>query len=170
MESIYYHYIAAPIGDFLVAGTDSALILTSFTSGHQQRKPSPDWKADPAPLGYALPSFYAYFDAEVVEFDIPLTTSGSEFQCAVWDCLRRIPFGETRSYGQIAEQMGKPGASRAVGTANAANHLPIVIPCHRVIGSDGSLTGFGGGLNTKKLLLELEGIQLPHKSAQLELI
>lgn len=98
-----------------------------------------------------------YFAGERRRFDLPLAPEGTPFQRAVWSELARIPFGETRSYGEVARALGKPGASRAVGRANGANPIPIVVPCHRVVGSDGSLTGFGGGLEAKAALLALEG-------------
>jgi methylated-DNA-[protein]-cysteine S-methyltransferase len=102
-----------------------------------------------------------YFAGERREFDLALAPEGTPFERAVWAELAKIPFGETRSYGEIAEVLGRPGAARAVGRANGANPIPIVVPCHRVIGSDGSLTGFGGGLDAKFRLLELEGGGLP---------
>ena len=102
-----------------------------------------------------------YFAGERREFDLALSPEGTPFERSVWSELRKIPFGETRSYGEIAEILGRPGAARAVGRANGANPIPIVVPCHRVIGADGSLTGFGGGLDVKSRLLELEGRVLP---------
>ena len=102
-----------------------------------------------------------YFAGERREFDLALAPQGTPFERAVWGELLKIPFGETRTYGEIAETLGRPGAARAVGRANSANPIPIVVPCHRVIGSDGSLTGFGGGLDAKSRLLELEGLALP---------
>jgi methylated-DNA-[protein]-cysteine S-methyltransferase len=102
-----------------------------------------------------------YFAGERRQFDLPLAPQGTLFERAVWAELAKIPFGETRSYGEIATTLGRPGAARAVGRANGANPIPIVVPCHRVIGADGSLTGFGGGLDVKSRLLELEGAALP---------
>lgn len=102
-----------------------------------------------------------YFAGERREFDLALAPEGTPFERAVWAELAKIPFGETRTYGEIAEILGRPGAARAVGRANGANPIPIVVPCHRVIGADGSLTGFGGGLDVKSRLLELEGLALP---------
>ena len=99
-----------------------------------------------------------YFARERRSFDIALNLKGTPFQLSVWQELLRIPYGETRSYGEIARNLGKPGAARAVGMANNANPIPIIIPCHRVIGNDGSLVGFGGGLPTKRKLLAVEGV------------
>ncbi len=97
-----------------------------------------------------------YFAGERMKFEISLAPEGTPFQLQVWEELRQIPFGETRNYGEIARALGQPGASRAVGAANGANPIPIVIPCHRVVGADGALVGFGGGLKNKALLLEME--------------
>jgi methylated-DNA-[protein]-cysteine S-methyltransferase len=98
-----------------------------------------------------------YFDGDRRMFDIPLQMSGNAFELRVWDALLEIPYGETVSYGQLARSIGQPGAARAVGLANGRNPVAVIVPCHRVIGADGSLTGFGGGLQRKQLLLDLEG-------------
>lgn len=161
MTRLFYTYVDGPVGNFLVAGTDTTLHFTGFTSGHQQRAPQADWVHDDAPLRYAVDPLRAYFAGEPVEFDLPLHTVGTEFQRSVWRALRQVGHGETASYGDIARRIGKPAASRAVGAANAANHIPIIIPCHRIIGADGSLTGFGGGLDAKTQLLQLEGAARP---------
>jgi methylated-DNA-[protein]-cysteine S-methyltransferase len=102
-----------------------------------------------------------YFAGRRKTFDLPLAPAGTPFQLSVWKALERIAYGETQSYGQIAQSIGKPKAVRAVGAANGANPIPIVIPCHRVIGSDGSLTGYGGGLTRKRQLLALEQDKTP---------
>jgi len=143
MEQIYYCHVDGPVGPFLVAGTDNALHFTGFSA------------------------IKAYFDGESVEFDFAISPKGTEFQMDVWNALRAIPYGQTASYGDIARVIGNPKAVRAVGAANRANHLPIIIPCHRVIGTDGSLTGFGGGLDTKKILLRLEGVEIKPEQADL---
>ncbi len=161
MTQIFYCYLFGPVGDFLVAGTDTSLHYTGFTSGHQQREPSAEWRRDTAPLSYAIPQFEAYFNGEPIDFDIPLSVQGTPFQQDVWRELQKVGFGQTASYGNIATRLGNPGASRAVGAANRANHLPIIIPCHRIIGADQSLTGFGGGLEAKLTLLRLEGAKIP---------
>jgi methylated-DNA-[protein]-cysteine S-methyltransferase len=108
------------------------------------------------PLDEARRQLEAYFAGELREFDLPLAPEGSEFQLRVWEQLRAIPYGETISYGELARRVGDPAAARAVGLANGRNPLPVIVPCHRVIGADGSLTGFGGGLERKRRLLELE--------------
>ncbi len=153
---MYYTYLDSPVGPFLLAGDAQGLRFTSFSTGHQQRQPQPGWTEDAESLQAAMEQLAAYFRGEVVAFDLLLAPQGTAFQQAVWQALQAIPFGQTRSYGEVARQVGRPGASRAVGAANAANHLPIVIPCHRVIGADGKLTGFGGGMETKQRLLALE--------------
>ncbi len=112
-----------------------------------------------APLKHAAEEMRRYLAGEHVEFTCPLDLHGTPFQLAVWQALRTIPYGETRSYGEIALHIGKPTASRAVGAANGANPVAIIVPCHRVIGSNGTLTGYGGGLPTKEWLLHLEGVQ-----------
>jgi methylated-DNA-[protein]-cysteine S-methyltransferase len=109
-----------------------------------------------APLTEARRQLEAYFAGELREFDLPLAPEGTDFQLRVWEQLRAIPYGETISYGELARRVGDPGAARAVGLANGRNPLPVIVPCHRVIGADGSLTGFGGGLDRKRRLLELE--------------
>ena len=115
-----------------------------------------DAGADPV-LAVAARQLRAYFDGQLTEFDLPLTLDGSEFQRTVWAGLQTIGYGETMSYGQLADRIGQPAAARAVGLANGRNPVSIVVPCHRVIGADGSLTGYGGGLDRKELLLRLEG-------------
>jgi methylated-DNA-[protein]-cysteine S-methyltransferase len=109
-----------------------------------------------AVLATAAQQLDAYFDGELTSFDLPLTLDGSRFQQTVWAALRDIPYGETISYGELARRIGKPSASRAVGLANGRNPVSIVVPCHRVIGADGSLTGYGGGMDRKRFLLGLE--------------
>ena len=111
-------------------------------------------------LAGAVRQLAEYFDGQRTTFDLPLDPLGTEFQLKVWRALRDIPYGRTASYGQIARAIGAPAASRAVGAANGRNPIPIVVPCHRVIGANGTLTGFGGGLENKAILLALEGAEL----------
>jgi len=112
--------------------------------------------AEEALLAGAARQLDAYFDGELTAFDLPLTLDGSQFQRTVWAALQDIPYGETISYGELARRIGQPSASRAVGLANGRNPVSIVVPCHRVIGADGSLTGYGGGMDRKRFLLGLE--------------
>lgn len=158
MNEISYTHIASPIGDLLVAGTDEALHFLSFPTGHKAFGPAPDWRRGDAPFRDVRRQLNAYFAGELRRFDLPLHLSGTAFQNSVWQYLSSIPFGETQTYGQIAAQLDRPTASRAVGAANGNNPLPIILPCHRVIGANGSLTGFGGGLPTKEFLLRHEGV------------
>jgi len=162
-----YKYIDTPVGPFLVAGDGESLSVASFAAGHQHRRPKPDWKEDVSAMRFAVDQIEQYFAGERTSFELPLSMTGTPFQKEVWDVLLTIPFGETRTYGEVARATGRgPGASRAVGAANGANHIPIVVPCHRVIGGDGTLTGFGGGLSAKQWLLEFEGIAMPESVNQ----
>jgi methylated-DNA-[protein]-cysteine S-methyltransferase len=152
---IQYRTIDSPIGLLTLAGRGS--VLSNLRMVDQTYEPSrADWSPDPGAFGAAVAQLEAYFAGELTDFDVELDLRGTEFQRRVWKALLTIPFGETRSYGEIAEQIGAPGAARAVGLANGHNPIAIVVPCHRVIGANGSLTGFGGGLDRKRALLELE--------------
>lgn len=159
-EQIFYTFMTSPVGKFLVAGSNHVLHRTAFSES-EQFDILPEWVEDAAQLDYAIDPLQAYFDGETIEFDLALKMHGSDFQIAVWKALMEVPYGQTASYGDIAHRLGKPGASRAVGGANNSNHIPIIIPCHRIIGADGSMTGFGGGMENKKILLKLEGIYTP---------
>jgi len=147
-----YTYADTPIGSILIAGDGNAIIETYFAGA----KPKPDWIRDDDALRDAADQLRAYFAGERQSFDLPLAPRGTGFQLSVWDALQRIPYGQTTTYSTIAERIGRPAAIRAVGAANGANPIPIIIPCHRVIGANGSLTGFGGGLDVKRQLLALE--------------
>jgi len=146
----------SPVGRLLLAGDAAGLKLIGFPGGSRARRPAADWRRDDGGFDEARRQLQAYFRGALTRFDLKLAPEGTPFQLAVWRALREIPYGETRSYGELARAIGRPSASRAVGAANGANPLPIVVPCHRVIGSSGSLTGFGGGLETKAALLALE--------------
>ena len=124
-----------------------------------RREPSCPRNDDNPLLGEAATQLKAYFDGTLYRFDLPLDMRGTDFQLRVWGVLQTIPYGETRSYRQVAEAVGAPRAVRAVGAANGRNPIPILVPCHRVIGADGKLVGYGGGLPLKKMLLELESAQ-----------
>jgi methylated-DNA-[protein]-cysteine S-methyltransferase len=160
MNAVLYTRINSPVGRLLLAGDGRGLRLVSFENGRRGSTPQPDWTEDKTAFGEAIRQLQAYFGGELREFDLPLTLEGTEFQLSVWQSLRSIPYGETISYAQLAQRIGNPKAVRAVGLANGCNPIPIIIPCHRVIGSDGSLTGFGGGLPTKRKLLALENRQM----------
>ena len=153
---MYYCYLDTPIGELLLAGEADGLAMIGFPKGSMRREPEPDWIFNEKPFEEVRRQLDEYFSGARKEFDLPLQLSGTEFQVQVLQELQRIPYGETTSYGAIAKRIGRPKAMRAVGAANGRNPIPIIIPCHRVIGSSGDLTGFGGGLDTKAALLRLE--------------
>jgi methylated-DNA-[protein]-cysteine S-methyltransferase len=155
-----YTSMESPIGPLLLAGDDRGLHLVHFVNGRRPKSPSPAWVENKNPFKEAIRQLRAYFAGKLTEFALPLVLEGTEFQLLVWRNLQKIPYGETLSYGQLAKRIGSPDAARAVGLANGSNPIPIIIPCHRVIGSNGDLTGFGGGLPIKKKLLALESRQL----------
>jgi methylated-DNA-[protein]-cysteine S-methyltransferase len=144
-----YSQLRSPIGTLLLTGDGHAL-----TGLYMERQPS--GARDDAALAHARDQLEAYFAGELTSFDLPLAAGGTEFQQRVWAALRQIPYGETTSYAAVAASIGRPDACRAVGLANGRNPISIVVPCHRVIGSSGALTGYGGGIERKRLLLELE--------------
>jgi len=153
---MYYCYFDTPIGELLLAGEANTLSMIGFPKGAMRRDPEADWIYNEAPFEIVRSQLAEYFAGERKDFDLPLSLSGTEFQVAVLEALQQIPYGETTSYGAVAKQIGRPKAVRAVGAANGRNPIPIIVPCHRVIGSSGDLTGFGGGLDTKAALLRLE--------------
>lgn len=155
-----YKTIESPIGRLLLAGDDAGLKIIGFPQGKGQVTPDPQWQLEPDCFNDAESQLSEYFDGTRQIFELNLAPTGTDFQLDVLKALQTIPSGETRSYRDIALQIGRPDAIRAVGAANGRNPLPIVIPCHRVIGADGSLTGFGGGLETKLFLLQLEGVKV----------
>ena len=157
---MFHTTMKSPIGPLLLAGDESGLRLVHFASGRCTKSPQRDWIENKTPFKEVIRQLQAYFEGNLKEFDLPLVLDGTKFQLLVWHDLQEIPYGETVSYGQLARRIGKPEASRAVGLANGSNPIPIIIPCHRVIGSNGDLTGFGGGLPVKKKLLALESRQL----------
>jgi methylated-DNA-[protein]-cysteine S-methyltransferase len=155
---INYRTIDSPIGPLARAGHRG--VLTNLRMIDQTHEPSrTSWVPDDRAFPDAVDQLDAYFAGERTDFNLELSLEGSEFQRRVWQALLTIPYGETRSYGQIAEQIGASGAARAVGLANGRNPIAIIVPCHRVIGANGSLVGYGGGLDRKRSLLELEKIR-----------
>jgi methylated-DNA-[protein]-cysteine S-methyltransferase len=152
---IHYRTVDSPIGPLALAGRGR--VLTNLRMLNQTYEPNrSDWVHDDGAFPDAVDQLEAYFAGERTEFDLELKLIGSEFQRRVWQALLTIPYGETRSYGEIAEQIGAAGAARAVGLANGHNPIAIIVPCHRVIGANGSLTGYGGGLDRKRSLLDME--------------
>jgi methylated-DNA-[protein]-cysteine S-methyltransferase len=152
--------VDSPIGPLTIVAADGALVGLSMTE--QRHAPEPGWFGEPVdaedskPLADTARQLRQYFDGERTEFDLPLAMEGTQFQQRVWAALLKIQFGETLSYGQLADRIGQPSASRAVGLANGRNPISIIVPCHRVVGSNGSLTGFGGGIERKRYLLSHE--------------
>jgi methylated-DNA-[protein]-cysteine S-methyltransferase len=153
---MYYCYFDTRIGELLLAGDSSKLSMIGFPKGAMRRDPEPDWIYNEEPFENVQTQLAEYFNGKRKNFDLPLSLTGTEFQVSVLKALLEIPYGETRSYGAIAKQIGRPKAVRAVGAANGRNPIPIIVPCHRVIGSSGDMTGFGGGIDTKEALLRLE--------------
>lgn len=157
---ISFTEISSPIGSLLLAASDLQLRLVWFLAKNQPSPADAIWKEDASALREPVRQLRAYFAGELENFDLPLAPEGTPFQKKVWTELCSIPYGETISYGELARRIGNPIASRAVGLANGSNPIPIIIPCHRVIGSNGKLTGYGGGLPIKEKLLALEKKQL----------
>ncbi|MET9905473.1 methylated-DNA--[protein]-cysteine S-methyltransferase [Streptomyces sp. NPDC006476] len=148
--------ITSPYGPLTLVAEDGVLCGLYMTD--QRHRPAEETfgDRDDSPFGEVEAQLTAYFDGELKEFTLELRLNGTPFQRMVWDQLRRIPYGETRSYGELAAALGNPAASRAVGLANGKNPVGIIVPCHRVVGADGSLTGYGGGLPRKQRLLDFE--------------
>ncbi|HET7674451.1 MAG TPA: methylated-DNA--[protein]-cysteine S-methyltransferase [Gammaproteobacteria bacterium] len=158
---MYFCTTRSPIGKLLLAGDGEHLKLISFEAGRYSQPPQPDWTQDDKPFADVIQQLDEYFSGTRRRFDLPLQPDGTPFQKTVWQALLDIPYGATESYGTVAKRIGRPKAVRAVGLSNGRNPIPIVIPCHRVIGADGSLTGYGGGLWIKEQLLTLECTQRP---------
>jgi methylated-DNA-[protein]-cysteine S-methyltransferase len=158
----------SPIGPLRLVADGDGLRRIHFAVGADPAPPEPGWLRDDDLLAPARTQLTAWFRGERRSFDLPMAPQGTPFQRQVWALLARIPWGSTTTYGALALALGKPGSARAVGAANGANPLPIVLPCHRVIGADGSLTGFGGGLDTKRWLLAHEGHRFPQQAALFE--
>ncbi len=156
--------IASPVGRLVLAAADAGLTHVLFVDGTDMWESRPEEHSESDRAASILEEterqLADYFTGKLTEFDLPLAPAGTAFQLQVWQGLREIPYGRTVSYGELADRIGNPAAVRAVGAANGANPIPIIVPCHRVIGSDGSLTGFGGGIKNKMHLLTLEGVRL----------
>ncbi|GAA2618507.1 methylated-DNA--[protein]-cysteine S-methyltransferase [Actinomadura fulvescens] len=152
--------LESPYGPLTMVATDG--VLSGLYMNLQRHRPAEELFGDrepdhrTPPFGPVVEQLEAYFAGELTEFDLPLALRGTPFQRTVWQALQEIPYGETISYGQLAQRIGKPSASRAVGLANGKNPISIIVPCHRVVGSAGSLTGYGGGLERKRRLLDFE--------------
>ncbi len=160
VAALDYAWMDSPVGPLLVAGDEAGVRYVLFGKGRAEVGPEPGWRENRARVAGALGQLRAYFAGTLRRFDVPLAPEGTPFQQRVWRELLKIPYGETTSYGELARRIGSPNGSRAVGLANGANPISIIVPCHRVIGSTGKLTGYGGGLKTKEWLLALERGQL----------
>ena len=153
---ICYRWIDSPTGRLLLVADESGLREVVFEAGRTPPRVDASWLCDGESLLEPVRQLRAFFAGELRSFDLTLKPEGTAFQKRVWETLCEIPFGETISYGELARRIGNPAASRAVGLANGTNPLPIIVPCHRVIGSNGKLTGYGGGLENKRWLLDFE--------------
>jgi len=159
-KNMFYCYHQSPVGPLLLVSRSAALTQICFAATGQPDPPHPEWQRSEQPLREVIRQLHAYFLGKLESFDVELAPEGTPFQQRVWKELLKIPYGETISYGELSRRIGNPNASRAVGLANGSNPIPIIIPCHRVIGSNGKLTGYGGGLPLKEKLLALEKRQL----------
>ena len=156
MTARLYTTVASPIGDLLLSGDGTALRGLWMQDGLRPAAIDPRWTREPGAFARVRDQLAEYFAGERTVFDLPVVLEGTPFQLRVWQALRTIPYGQTTTYGELARRIGAPTASRAVGLANGRNPVSVIVPCHRVIGSNGSLTGYGGGLERKELLLGLE--------------
>jgi methylated-DNA-[protein]-cysteine S-methyltransferase len=159
-SKLSYCILESPVGPILIAGDNGGLKLINFQDGPNAQAPNSNWKENRRFFQTAIQQFNAYFDGRLTQFKLPLAPDGTPFQKKVWNALRKIPYGKTVSYGEIAFRIGNPKASRAVGAANGQNPLSIIVPCHRVIGKTGDLVGYGGGLPIKQSLLAHERRQV----------
>jgi methylated-DNA-[protein]-cysteine S-methyltransferase len=164
-----YTTIDSPIGELLLVGDGVALHHLAMQGGRRPLRRDPAWTRDDGAFADVTRQLAEYFDGTCHSFDVRLSLGGNPFEQRVWDALLGIPYGETTSYGEIARQIGSPDAARAVGLANGRNPVAVIVPCHRVIGADGTLTGYGGGLERKRLLLDLEAGVLPLTPAAVQL-
>jgi methylated-DNA-[protein]-cysteine S-methyltransferase len=166
--AISYYNWTSPLGKLLLVASAEGLRAIRFEGREKFSPPRPDWIYGEEPFRDLMRQLQEYFAGSRSDFDLPLAPQGTSFQIKVWDALQKIPYGETISYAELAQRIGRPKAVRAVGAANGANPIPILIPCHRVIGSNGALVGYGGGLDIKKHLLALEkeqrAMRLPQRS------
>jgi methylated-DNA-[protein]-cysteine S-methyltransferase len=160
-NDLLYTTFASPIGELLLVGDGKRLHRLDMREGKRPVRIDPAWHRDDAAFTDVRRQLEEYFDGSRRAFDVPLALEGNAFELRVWEALLEIEYAETASYGEIARRIGEPTAARAVGLANGRNPIAVIVPCHRVIGADGSLTGYGGGLERKRLLLDLESGVLP---------
>ena len=164
---IAYDFFDSPIGPLVVAVEADAIAFLLLPKNGKPAHVAPDWHRAPARLREARAQLAAYFAGQLLAFDLALAPRGTAFQRSVWDQLVQIPYGDTTSYIELARRLGNPNAMRAVGAANGANPIAIIVPCHRVIGHDGQLVGFGGGLPAKRWLLDHERRNAPTPALEL---
>jgi len=161
---VFYSYLKSPLGKLLLVCNAEGLTAIRFEKEAEDFSLPHEWQNEAEPFQPVIAQLQAYFAGELHDFDLPLAPQGTLFQRSVWEALQKIPYGETISYAELARRIDKPSAVRAVGAANGSNPIPIIIPCHRVIGSNGALVGYGGGLPLKKALLALEQERLDKAS------
>jgi len=163
LEVMFFTYLDnTPVGKLLIAGDELGLRHVSFGKSHfsaPATTPGDDWELNERRLKEAVRQLKAYFSGKLQAFDLPLAAEGTDFQRRVWNALCKVEYGTTASYGEIAKSVGNPAAARAIGMANGRNPISIIVPCHRIIGSNGALVGYGGGLHHKQTLLQLEGVE-----------
>jgi methylated-DNA-[protein]-cysteine S-methyltransferase len=155
-----YTMIDSPLGELLAVRAEDGLAGLYLPTGKRPMRPAADWSRADSDFPDVRAQLAEYFAGTLREFDLPLRPRGTEFQQRVWRALRDIPYGTTRSYGWLAAEIGAPGAARAVGLANGQNPVSIIVPCHRVVGANGALTGYGGGLPAKQWLLSHEAARM----------
>jgi methylated-DNA-[protein]-cysteine S-methyltransferase len=157
---IRYARYPSPLGEVIVIANDAGIWSVDFVDAKYARRIDPEWIEDPqsSPLRECIRQLAEYFAGKRRDFDLPLAPRGTPFQERVWNEIARVPYGKTISYGELAKRAGAPGQARAAGAATGRNPVGVVIPCHRIVGADGSLTGYAGGLDRKQRLLELEGV------------
>ena len=155
-DSRLYTTVTSPIGELLLLGDGDVLHGLYMQEGHKPARIAPAWEREPAAFVGVEAQLGEYFEGRRTNFDLALATLGTPFQVRVWRQLREIGYGETMSYGELARRLGRPAAARAVGAANGVNPISVIVPCHRLVGANGALTGYGGGVERKRLLLELE--------------
>jgi methylated-DNA-[protein]-cysteine S-methyltransferase len=159
-DALLYTMIDSPIGELLLVGDGRSLRGLYMQGGRRPVAVRPEWTESASAFAEVTAQLAEYFEGRRTRFDVALALAGSPFERRVWALLQEIPYGETASYGELARRVGQPQAARAVGVANGRNPVAVIVPCHRVIGADGSLTGYGGGLERKRLLLDLEANRL----------
>ena len=159
-SGVFYSTYDSPLGELLLIGDGQALTGLYMQAQKYAREVQQEWKCDARPFQAVVEQLDAYFAGELRDFDLSLAPRGTDFQRAVWRALLDVQFGTTTTYGKLARRIGSPNAPRAVGLANGHNPIGIIVPCHRIIGANGSLTGYGGGIERKRWLLRHEGIEV----------